>query len=159
MNAKTDLASDPVSPLVSVFQRARSQQLSLADLMQSAEALTAAGLAAQAIDLYKTWIAFNEANPLLHLACFNYAVALRGAGDVVGAIHALQACLKQNPAFGPAYVNLGRAFEDCGQIDQAVRQWMTFAEFDGRAHAGKVGAPADGSPACRARAGECRPAR
>ncbi len=139
MNAKNDPVSDPASPLVSVFQRARRQQLSLADLMQSAETLTAAGLAAQAIDLYKTWIAFNEANPLLHLACFNYAVALRQSGDVVGTIHALQAGLRQNPAFGPAHVNLGRAFEDCGQIDQAVRQWMTFAEATAEITPDKIG--------------------
>jgi predicted O-linked N-acetylglucosamine transferase (SPINDLY family) len=128
MNVKTAVASDPAAPLVNLFQRARSQKLSLADLMQSAEALTGAGLLAQSIDLYKTWIAFNEGNPLLHLACFNYAVALRQSGDVVGTIHALQTCLKLNPAFGPAHINLGRAFEDCGQIDQAVRQWLVFAE-------------------------------
>lgn len=128
MNVKTALAPDPASPLVTVFQQARSQKLSLADLLQSAEALATAGLLAQAVELYKTWIAFNDSNPLLHMACFNYAVALRQTGDVVGAIHALQACLKRDPAFGPAYINLGRAFEDCGQIDQAVRQWLAFAE-------------------------------
>ena len=128
MNAKTDPVADAASPLVSVFQRARSQQLSLADLMQSAETLTEAGLQPQAIDLYKTWLAFNEENPLAHLAAFNYAVALRDAGDAVGAIHALQACLKQNPAFGPAHINLGRTFEDCGQLDPAVRQWMAYAD-------------------------------
>ncbi|MDR6755148.1 putative O-linked N-acetylglucosamine transferase (SPINDLY family) [Mycoplana sp. BE70] len=128
MNVKTALAPDPASPLVTVFQQARSQKLSLADLLQSTEALATAGLLAQAVELYKTWIAFNDSNPLLHMACFNYAVALRQTGDVVGAIHALQACLRRDPAFGPAYINLGRAFEDCGQIDQAVRQWLAFAE-------------------------------
>ena len=128
MNVKTSLVPDPASPLVAAFQRARSQTMSLPDLMQSAEALTGAGLLAQAIDLYKIWIAFNEDNPFRHMACFNYAVALRQAGDVVGAIHALQTCLKLDPTFGPAYINLGRAFEDSGQIDQAVRQWLAFAE-------------------------------
>ena len=128
MNVKTTVAADPASPIVNVFQRARSQKLSLAELMQSAEALTGAGLLAQVIDLYKTWIAFNESNPLVHMAAFNYAVALRQAGDVVGTIHALQACLRMDPTFGPAHINLGRAFEDGGQIDQAVRQWLSFVE-------------------------------
>ena len=139
MNVKTDPVSDPASPLVSIFLRARSQQLSLADLMQSAETLMGAGLVAQAVELYKTWIAFNEANPLVHLACFNYAVALRQSGDVVGTIHALQACLKLNPDFGPGYINLGRAFEDCGQIDQAVRQWAAFADATGEITPEKLG--------------------
>lgn len=139
MNVKTSLVSDPASPLVAAFQRARSQKMSLPDLMQSAEALTGAGLLAQAVDLYKTWIAFNEGNPFRHMACFNYAVALRQAGDPVGAIHALQTCLKLDPSFGPAYINLGRAFEDSGQIDQAVRQWLTFVEMTGEITPEKLG--------------------
>jgi len=128
MNVKTTFASGEVSPLVDVFQRARSQKLSLSELLQSAETLAGAGLLAQAVELYKTWIAFNEGNPLLHMACFNHAVVLSQAGDRVGAIHALRACLRLEPSFGPAHINLGRAFEDCGQIDQAVRQWLTFTE-------------------------------
>jgi predicted O-linked N-acetylglucosamine transferase (SPINDLY family) len=128
MNVRTTPASDPTSPLVTAFQQARTQKMSLPDLLQSAETLAGAGLLAHAVDLYKTWIAFNDGNPFLHLACFNYAVMLRQSGDVVGTIHALQACLKLNPAFGPAYVNLGRAFEDSGQIDQAVRQWSALAD-------------------------------
>lgn len=135
MNATTD----PASALLGVFQRARSQQLSLAELLQSAEALLGAGLVAQGIDLYKTWIAFNEANPLLHLACFNHAVALRQSGDAVGAIHALRACLKLDPAFGPAHVNLGRAYEDCGQLDLAVRQWMAFSQMTAEITPEKLG--------------------
>lgn len=128
MNVKTAFASHEASPLVDLFQRARAQKLSLSELLQSAETLTGAGLLAQAADLYKTWIAFNEGNPLLHMACFNHAVVLRQAGDAVGAIHALRACLRLDPGFGPAHINLGRTFEDCGQIDQAVRQWLLFAE-------------------------------
>lgn len=139
MNVKTTFASDEVSPLVDVFQRARNQKLSLAELLQSAETLTGAGLLAQAVDLYKTWIAFNEGNPLLHMACFNYAVALRQAGDAVGAIHALRACLKLDAGFGPAHINLGRAFEDCGQIDQAVRQWLLFTEATAEITPDKLG--------------------
>lgn len=139
MNVKTTVASGEVSPLVDVFQRARSQKLSLSELLQSAETLSSAGLLPQSVDLYKTWIAFNEGNPLLHMACFNHAVALRQAGDAVGAIHALRACLRLDPAFGPAHINLGRTFEDCGQIDQAVRQWLAFAEMSAETTPDRLG--------------------
>ena len=139
MNVKTTVAPVDASPLIDLFQRARAGKLSLAELLQSAETLTGAGLAAQAADLYKTWIAFNEGNPLLHMACFNYAVALRQAGDIAGAIHALRACLALDPAFGPAHVNLGRIFEDCGQIDQAVRQWRLLAEATAEINPDKLG--------------------
>ncbi|MBB6182138.1 hypothetical protein [Pseudorhizobium flavum] len=112
------------TPIVS----ARTQQLSLSELFQIAEEQTAAGQAAQAVELYKTWIAFNDANPLLHLAYFNYAVSLSKAGDIAGALNALRAALKLNPDFGQAHVNLGRTLEDCGLIGQAVLQWRSYVD-------------------------------
>ena len=60
----------------------------------------------------RAWIAYNDANPLLHLVYFNYSVTLRQLGDLAGSIHALRACLKLEPRFGQAHVNLGRALED-----------------------------------------------
>jgi predicted O-linked N-acetylglucosamine transferase (SPINDLY family) len=128
MNVNNPVVSSQVSAFSDVLQRAKSQQLSLAELIRAGEDLNGPGMQTQVADLYKTWIAFNETNPLLHLACFNYAVCLRGLGDVAGTINALRACLKQQPMFGPAHINLGRAFEDSGMIDQAVRQWRVFTE-------------------------------
>jgi predicted O-linked N-acetylglucosamine transferase (SPINDLY family) len=97
-------------------------------LIQVAEGLNGARQQAQAVELYKVWIAFNDTNPLLHLAYFNYSVALRQIGDVAGAIQALRACLKIDPRFGPAHINLGRALEDSGLNSHAVQQWRGFAE-------------------------------
>ena len=71
-----------------------------------AESLGGAGLHQLVVDLYKTWIAFNDANPLLHIACFNHSVASRQVGDIPGAIQALRQCLKLNPQFGPAHIIL-----------------------------------------------------
>lgn len=108
--------------------RARTQQLSLADLFQTAETLSAAGQMTVAIELYKTWIAFNDENPLLHLAYFNYAVLLTKSGDVAATMHALRAAVRLSPLFGQAHINLGRTLEDCGLVGPAVQQWRTFID-------------------------------
>ncbi|NLS06560.1 glycosyl transferase [Rhizobium sp. P32RR-XVIII] len=131
MNVNTTTASAQASTLSDMLQQARSQQMSLTALFQAAEGFGGAGLLAHSADLYKTWIAFNDIHPLLHMACFNYAVCLRNMGDLAGSIQALRACLKQEPMFGPAHINLGRALEDCGLIGQAVGQWRTFSEATG----------------------------
>lgn len=128
MTVSTPIVPDPNAALASVLGRARTQQLSLAELFQMAEGLSAAGQAAHAIELYKTWIAFNDGNPLLHLAYFNYAVSLSKSGDVSGTLNALRAALKINPDFGQAHVNLGRTLEDCGLTGQAVLQWRSYVD-------------------------------
>ena len=128
MTVSTPILQDPNAPFLNLLGRARSQQLSLAELFQTAEAFAAAGHTAPAIDLYKTWIAFNDANPLLHLAYFNYAVSLSKAGDTAGTLQALRAALRINPEFGQANINLGRTLEDCGLTGQAVQQWRSYAD-------------------------------
>ena len=82
------------------------QRRSLAELFQLAEGLAAAGQKAEAVELYKVWIAFNEAHPYLHLVYFNYSVMLRQLGDVAGSINALHACLKLDSRFGQAHICL-----------------------------------------------------
>ena len=120
--------STQVSPFAAALERARNQQLPLGELFQIAEVLSGAGKQPQAAELYKTWIAFNDTNPLLHLVYFNYAVSANQTGDAAGAIHALRACLKLDPLFGPAHINLGRVLEDCGLNHRAVEQWRSFAK-------------------------------
>lgn len=127
MTINNAIASGQTSPLAGILERARRQQLTLGELVQIAESLVAAGHPALAADLYKTWIAFNDGNPLLHLACFNYSVACRQVGDISGAIQALRHALKLDPSFGPAHINLGRALEECGLVSEAVEQWRSYA--------------------------------
>jgi predicted O-linked N-acetylglucosamine transferase (SPINDLY family) len=121
-------ASAQIPTLASAVERARLQQLPLGELFQIAELLASGGNKSQAADLYKSWIAFNGSSPLLHFAYFNYAVVATQTGDSAGAINALRACLKLDPRFGAAHINLGRALEDCGLVDQAVEQWRSYAE-------------------------------
>ncbi|GMB82938.1 hypothetical protein NN6n1_37210 [Shinella zoogloeoides] len=139
MTASLSTAPDPNAPLLQLLLRARTQQLSLAELFQTAEVLSAAGQTAAAIELYKTWIAFNDANPLLHLAYFNYAVSLSKAGDVAATLHALRAAIRIEPLFGQAHINLGRTLEDCGLTGQAVQQWRTFVDATAEVNPDRIG--------------------
>jgi predicted O-linked N-acetylglucosamine transferase (SPINDLY family) len=139
MTINTKVASDAVSPFSSFWEKARNQSLPLTELFRIAESFSAAGQKAQAVDLYKAWIAFNDNSPLLHLAYFNYSVNLRQMGDMAGSIQALRACLKVNPQFAQAHINLGRALEDCGLTGQAVQQWRDFANSTPEITAERVG--------------------
>ena len=114
--------------LAEMMELARTQRLAFLDLFQFAESQNKAGRAMDAEQIYRTWIAFNDVHPFLHLVYFNYAATLRQLGDIAGSINALRACLKQERLFGPAHINLGRAFEDSGLRAQAIQQWQGFIE-------------------------------
>ncbi|MCO5733023.1 tetratricopeptide repeat protein [Rhizobium sp. SSA_523] len=116
-----------VSALSDKISLIKQQKLSLLEVLQLADDLSAAGQKAAAAEVYKNWVAFNPDNPLIHVAYFNYGVALNHAGDAAGAIQALRACVKFEPGFGPAHINLGRVLEDSGQLVQAVQQWQAYA--------------------------------
>lgn len=122
-------ANTALPTLADILELARTQKLSLTDVFQVAEGRGALGHKAEAAEIYKAWIAFNDGHPFLHLVYFNYSVILRQLGDVPGSIHALRACLKVDAKFGPGHINLGRAFEDSGLAVQAIQQWRSFMEM------------------------------
>ena len=130
-------SNDSAAP--SALDLARNQRLSLVDLMSIAEALNAAGQQTAAAELYKTWVAFNDGNPVIHLAYFNYAVTLNTLGDRAGAIQAFRASVNANPDFAPAHINLGRVLEDAGMIGHAVEQWSRYAQAAKNVDAEAVG--------------------
>jgi predicted O-linked N-acetylglucosamine transferase (SPINDLY family) len=132
-------APAPVSPLPDLVERARQQQLSIGELFQYAESFNANGHRGEAGELYKAWIAYNDASPLLHLVLFNYSVTLRQMGDLTGSIQALRSALKVEPSFGQAHINLGRALEDAGLTGQAVQQWQNYVDMTGEITADKIG--------------------
>jgi predicted O-linked N-acetylglucosamine transferase (SPINDLY family) len=130
---------DKASVLASFMTRARSQDMTLAELIRLAESLNGLGLGGEAGDLYRTWLAYHGDNSLRHLAWFNYSVTLRQQGDLAGAINALRSALQISPLFGPAHINLGRALEDSGLAAQAIAQWQVFVQATPDITADKVG--------------------
>lgn len=131
-------AMSSTQPLAVMVEHARMRRLSVQDLFSFAENRNASGQRQEAIELYKAWIAYNEVHPFLHLVYFNYAVTLRQAGDLTGSINALAACLKIDPKFGQAHINLGRAFEDSGLAALAIEQWRKLLEVTAESTAEKV---------------------
>lgn len=127
------MIANSAPPLSDILERARTQRLALTELFQLAEGRSAAGRKDEAAEIYKVWIAFNDAHPLLHVVCFNHSVTLRQLADIAGSIQALRACLKIDPGFGPAHINLGRALEDSGLAAQAIQQWRSLVELTGDA--------------------------
>ena len=103
---------------------AHVQAITIADLFSETDRLTRQQEPQKAADLYKTWIARNGSNQLLHAVYFNYAVALSRIGDSAGAINVLRECIRLKPDFYPPYINLGRALEDTGQLGTAVTEWL-----------------------------------
>jgi len=105
-------------------RRAAMQQLPVVDLLNSVGKLASFQQKHLIVDLYKNWIAYNADNNLLYAIYYNYGVALMDIRDHVAAINALRECVRLKPDFHQAYINLGRALEDCGQTGQAVGQWL-----------------------------------
>ena len=116
------------SLLPNLLELARTQRLSLMDLFKFAETFGAEGRRTEAVELYKTWLAFNESQPGQQMVYFNYSVTLRQLGDLSGSINAMRAALKVDPLFGPAHINLGRAYEDGGVSTLAIQQWQSFVD-------------------------------
>lgn len=126
------MLNQPIESATELFNRsinlAFSQQLPIAELFNAATRLKAAGEPRLAVDLYKTWIAYNADDGLLYAVYFNYGVALSDAGDRAGAINALRESIRLKTDFYPPYINLGRLLEDSGQIGRAVSQWMALVD-------------------------------
>lgn len=121
LNAVTECFNDACS-------RAKSHQLSIAEVIGCAGQLETSGHKKLTAELYKTWIAHNSNDLLLHAAYFNYGVVLADIGDRPGAIMAFQECIRIKPDFQPCYINLGRVFEDSGQLNEAVAIWLKFVQ-------------------------------
>jgi len=101
-----------------------ARQLAVIDLFNRAAALSSLNENQLAADLYKTWIAHNPDDNLLHTVYFNYGVTLGVIGDRAGAIVAYREGIRIKPDFYASYINLGRMLEDTGQGGQAVSKWL-----------------------------------
>lgn len=112
----------------SAMSRSAERNLSVSELIHTAETLKQAGDAARVVTLYETWIRHNEDNPLLYAVLFNYGVALTDSGDLNSARACLERAISLNAEFLPAYINLGRVHERLGATGLAVLQWSAMVD-------------------------------
>ena len=108
--------------------RITSQQMDVMDLLSTTELIKASNTPTEqkmgmVVNLYKTWIAYNEANPILYAIYFNYGAALAEANDLVGSVNALRETIRIKPDFYNSYVNLSSVYEKLGRTDLAVGNW------------------------------------
>jgi len=103
--------------------RSMTRNLSVSDLIRTAETLKQSNQADSVLTLYSAWISHNEDHPLLHAVLFNYSVALTDAGQLIAARECLEKAVLLNPDFIPPYINLGRIHERLGQPGMAIVQW------------------------------------
>lgn len=110
---------------LSALQKATAETLGLAELINTANALSGAGRGDLAQQLYKVWGALNPTHPQLYVAHFNRGCLQTQSGDLPGAIEALTAAITLDPDFMPGYINLGGVLERSGQPDEAIALWQT----------------------------------
>ena len=106
-----------------LIRLAWSGQLSLTQLFEAANDLTATGSNDLAVVLYQTWLKRN-ASPFSYMAQFNLGVILLNEGDTEGARDAYARSLAQNPEFLQSRFNLGLVYERMGLGDSAIAQWL-----------------------------------
>ena len=137
------LPKTAAAPGDAAFERARLGRLSLAEVVDRASQLQAAGQLEQAVQLYETWIAHTQA-PLKQVACFNQGTLLSSLGRDADARRAYDLALTLAPNFAPALLNLGHLLERQGDAEGALKQWAlviehtdppTAANIDLRLHA------------------------
>ena len=113
----------PNDILASAVIDAMGRNLSVSDLIRTADTLKQSGQPQSILTLYSAWVQHNEDHPLLYAVLFNYAVALTDAGDLQAARERLERAIALNPDFIPPYINLGRIYERLGQPGMGVVQW------------------------------------
>lgn len=116
------------SSFLSALEKLTAGDFSLGDLITVAGELAAAGDVARAQQLYTIWIRFNPEHPQLCVAHFNLSSLYTQTSDLKAAALALDASIKLNPDFMPAYINLGGVLEKLGSADQAIEQWQAVVQ-------------------------------
>jgi predicted O-linked N-acetylglucosamine transferase (SPINDLY family) len=96
--------------------------LSLAELVNEAQRLQAAGRTDAAVALYQQWLQEAPA-PLRHVAWFNLGTLLGQLQRSTEAEDAYRAAIALQPDFPHARLNLGHLLERAGQHDAALAEW------------------------------------
>jgi len=109
------------------LQRAWTQELTFAELIDLANQCQEAAQTPLAIVLYQTWLNRNS-SPFAYAIWFNLGVALSNVGELDGAEQAYQRVVELAPAFPQARLNLGLLHERRGRPDAAVEAWRWVVE-------------------------------
>jgi predicted O-linked N-acetylglucosamine transferase (SPINDLY family) len=118
-------APSPDGLFLSALQKVTAGAIDLTDLLRACQALTDAGRAELAQQIYKVWTGFNPDHPHRYAIEFNRATLLSAASDLAEAEAALRASIATKPDFMPAYVNLGGVLERKGDPEAAIALWMS----------------------------------
>jgi len=121
------LPDDALHRLESARERACRGDMSVVDLIATAEALTTTKAVEQALDLYALWIEHNPSHPVLYAVLFNYGVGLADAGRLEAAAEIYRRAAAAKADFLAPHINLGTVLERLGARDEAVRQWLLAA--------------------------------
>jgi predicted O-linked N-acetylglucosamine transferase (SPINDLY family) len=119
------MVNDTLAP---TLDRPAARNLSILDLIQTAEAMRRSDGLGAVQALYAAWIEHNQDHPLLYSMLFNYAVTLSDSGDLHPARECFERAIALNPDFMPAHINLGRVHERLGAAGLAVQQWSAMLE-------------------------------
>ena len=104
------------------------EDLGIIDLVSAAERMAGAGKIEAALALYELWLTHHPVDRLRHVAYFNLGTLLIQISRPTQAVAAFAEASRLKPAFLPAYVNAGLAYERLGQLDLAVGQWLQAAD-------------------------------
>ncbi|MEY5099435.1 MAG: hypothetical protein RJA36_2154 [Pseudomonadota bacterium] len=97
--------------------------LSLADLIGQADALSRQDQTPQAIGLYQSWLDVHASDPLRGAAWFNLGVLFGSLRQSQQAEQAYREALRSQPVLLQARLNLGHQLELQGRLDEALREW------------------------------------
>lgn len=111
---------------------APANQLSLIDVLTTAEAAKAAGSPATAVSIYRQWLHQLPSDspylPMSHVAMFNLGVALGALADHAGAEQIYRQAIEHKPDFPEAHINLGTQVEAQGRRGEAIAIWQNVLE-------------------------------
>ncbi|MGH1361437.1 MAG: tetratricopeptide repeat protein [Burkholderiaceae bacterium] len=96
--------------------------MSITELMASADRYQSQGLAEQSAQLYEQWIR-NTQSPYQHVACYNWGAVLGALNRHEQAVEAYRQALSLASGFHQARLNLGHQLEHLGEIEPALEQW------------------------------------
>lgn len=106
----------------SALGRAKSDQLTLPEVMNLAQSWSQSGLQDAVLSLYQAWCEHTSSSQKF-IAMFNWGTVLSALNRTQEAIAVYQQALQINPEFVQARVNLGHQQEVAGQVDAALQSW------------------------------------